>query len=151
MAVYTYQSIRAMARANPKELIELLYSDERPWVLSLAAEYAGSVSGAEPALLRLLSHKSALVREGAVMGLSVALGRTQSSAIYSRLAEVAANDPSPGVRTVAACSVECLLVVVTDPRSACKITLTEEMIEAATNCDAFVKAKDLIPDDPETD
>lgn len=68
-----------------------------PHLLTFAAEHAGSMpaSVAVRPLLALLDHESAVVREGAAMGLSCHAG---DSSVRRALIIVSESDPSPGVR-----------------------------------------------------
>jgi hypothetical protein len=74
--------------------------------LTFAAEIAGANGEAEiiiPALLKLLGHKAALVREGALLGLDFhAQSKTAKTSldIRKRISEMAQNDPSPTIRTI---------------------------------------------------
>ena len=72
-----------------------------PHDLTFAAEALGGLSDAPRAihhLLILAKHTSPIVREGAVYGMSRFAGE---SAVAVTLRELAANDPSPGIRQAA--------------------------------------------------
>ena len=87
---------------DSERLLEYLRDPESPPArLTYAAEVAGRERGpgAQEALLALTRHAAAVVREGAIMGLE---GYTDG-VVVARMREVAASDPSPGVRGVAEC------------------------------------------------
>ncbi|MEW6249633.1 MAG: HEAT repeat domain-containing protein [Planctomycetota bacterium] len=92
--------LRMLARLVPDVMLKILPQLE-PAELTFAAEIAGEIEGhpeVVPALLSLLAHESALVREGAVYGLAHHL----SQHVRARLADLSADDPSPAVRAAAA-------------------------------------------------
>lgn len=93
--------VRRLVRDLPERVLELLdRTDLPPSELTFIAELAGEIpsnSVAAP-LVRLLSHPSPLVREGAIYGLA----RHRSPAIDQHLRSVTMADPSPGVREAAA-------------------------------------------------
>jgi len=88
-----------MARSNPSGLLELLFKENiSPADLTFAASAAGDIPDSElvvPMLLKLLEHKSAIVREGAIYGLSNYL---PSDTIYDKFRELRSSDHSTGVR-----------------------------------------------------
>ncbi len=90
-----------LAEKHPEQLALLLGSASvRPSDLTFAAEAAGRVADfalIRSAVLRLLGHESALVREGALRGLD---GRLDAE-IAGIVRDMAASDSSPGVRAVA--------------------------------------------------
>lgn len=90
-----------LARHDPARLADLLQVGVLPPEdLTFAAEMAGNIQDSElirPALLRLLEHSSAVVREGAILGLD----RHLDDRTRERLRELAMTDPSPGVRVTA--------------------------------------------------
>lgn len=104
--VLTESDFRLLATRSPLRLLWLIrYGNLRPSQLTFAAEIAGSISDTTvvvPALLELLKHPSALVREGAIYGLSQHL----SDEVRRRLARVAQTDPSPAVRSAAHDAIE---------------------------------------------
>jgi HEAT repeat protein len=88
-----------LAKEAPERLIAMLSVEPDPVLLTYAAEVAGQHLPSEvvvPALLALLKHESALVREGAVYGLA----QHEGDSIDDELRTLVA-DPSPGVRTAA--------------------------------------------------
>jgi HEAT repeat protein len=92
---------RSYAATTPMKLLELLPS-LGDVDLSFAAEALGTASDsglAVPALLALLDHRSAPVREGAIYGLEKHLERSGSA--RATLKRIATTDPSPGVRAAA--------------------------------------------------
>jgi hypothetical protein len=83
---------------DPGRLIEMLRSNElAPTLLTYAAEIAGRLKLAVPALVALLGHPAPIVREGAVYGLADHL----DDRIRAALRTLADQDPSPGVRAAA--------------------------------------------------
>lgn len=89
-----------LAETNPALLLEWTRTvlASRPELLTFAAEAAGRIAHAPlvfSALLPLLSHTEAVVREGAVYGLAPHL----ASSIDARdtLRELLSSEPSPGV------------------------------------------------------
>ncbi len=103
MRRYSDDVLEALAANHPVGLLELIASrDIDPEDLTFAAEIAGSID--QPALvivtlLPLLGHTVPLVREGAIYGLANHIGNPTVRIALMGLAE---NDPSPGVRLVAA-------------------------------------------------
>lgn len=89
------------AKEDPARLVLALTDGKTPnYLLTYAAEIAGNAlpSGVVvPALVALLSHESAVVREGAIYG----LGDHESAEVLALLADIAEGDPSPGVRCAA--------------------------------------------------
>jgi len=90
-----------LAKLAPRELADLVSGDVlKPTDLTFAAEILGSVNDRAlvvRTLLPLLDHASALVREGAVYGLSGHM----TPEVTTRLRQVVALDPSHGVSTAA--------------------------------------------------
>lgn len=92
-----------LAKDDPKRLVALLTSNTLAFHdLTFAAEAAGrtGLPEAQDALLQLLTHTSAVVREGAVYGLGYFLGDS-GSWTRQRLAFIAKFDPHPEVRAAA--------------------------------------------------
>jgi len=93
--------LRKLAETNPQSLVDWMKRQD-PGHLTYAAEILGELSPdkdlARRELLPLASHKSALVREGAVYGLSNFLGDNEVRECLSRLSR---SDPSPSVREAA--------------------------------------------------
>ncbi len=85
----------------PMELLSLVSSEVlAPPTLTFAAEIAGKVSDSQAvraALVPLLDHESALVREGAIYGLRDHIDAT----VAKKVRALAKHDPSPGVRQAA--------------------------------------------------
>lgn len=90
-----------LAANFPGDLLNLVTSGIlAPPATTFAAEIAGRLSNSEAvrtALLPLLDHERALVREGAVYGLR----EHADSAVVARLRWLAEHDASPGVRQAA--------------------------------------------------
>ena len=91
-----------LASEDPARLMAFVVSTTlRPGLVARAAELAGEALPAEvvaPALLGLLQHGTAVVREGALYGLRSHLGGD----VLGPVAELAERDPNPGIRAVAA-------------------------------------------------
>lgn len=86
------------------ELIALISSTSlAPEDLTFAAESAGQHAEAVPALLTLLDHEQAVVREGALYGLTP---HVDVQNVAEKLREVARHDSSGAVRVVAASIVD---------------------------------------------
>jgi hypothetical protein len=97
----TRESLRHMARVEPRRLIEMINRGELPPPeLSHAAEILGTVGSADAriSLERLLDHSSALVREGAIYGLAQGCLDPRARRALERLA---ATDQSTAVREAA--------------------------------------------------
>ncbi len=101
---------KRLSLEDPNELIRIIKEDNlRPSHLTFAAEYLGNVPTeiAMTALLDLLKHESAIVREGAIFGLSIVLTRhaeTGEVTVTEKIREALKalqEDPSPGVRLTA--------------------------------------------------
>lgn len=90
-----------LAAEDPSRLITMLGDGSLSNAdLTFAAEEAGRCGDAAcAALLALLGHESAVVREGAIYGLQ---RLEPSPTITDTLTRIAASDPSPGVRSAAA-------------------------------------------------
>ena len=103
---YSQNQLKSLAENNPKELARIITSpnaDTR--MLTCGAELLGEVSDeriALPALRQLLKHVHALVREGAMTGLSAFyMSKKPPRDILDRLAAMAKSDPSPSLRDYA--------------------------------------------------
>ncbi|MGN6109036.1 MAG: HEAT repeat domain-containing protein [Kofleriaceae bacterium] len=97
-------SFNDLARTDPKRLLKLISGNRLAFHdLTFAAEAAGKIAQADDevvhVLLPLLEHRSPLVREGAIYGLSPFA--TSRQWVMMRLECIAAKDPSPGVREAA--------------------------------------------------
>jgi len=98
---HTPSELERWAAEDPDRLIAALQSgDLDPPVLTFGAEAAGALPTERiaPVLLRLLEHPSPLVREGAVYGIT---SHTAFDGVAKKLRQMAATDPSPGVRMAA--------------------------------------------------
>lgn len=80
---------------SPEQLLAYLGEPHQNSELTFAAEAAGKILDA--ALIRLLDHPSALVREGAVYGLAELV----NDEVRAALENTRKNDASPGVREAA--------------------------------------------------
>ncbi|HSN97755.1 MAG TPA: HEAT repeat domain-containing protein [Candidatus Nanopelagicales bacterium] len=91
-----------LAAHHPRHLLRLIQGGKLEHAdLTFAAEIAGRLrdeGAVQRALLPLLSHPEAVVREGAIYGLS----RHLNASVRERFAELAAKDPSAAVRSAAA-------------------------------------------------
>jgi HEAT repeat protein len=94
--------LRAMANNSPANLVALIESGALGNVeLTFAAEYLGKATAAEGVvltLLVLLRHPNALVREGALYGLSEV---RNDQAVIDAVTVVRDGDPSSALRSIA--------------------------------------------------
>lgn len=93
------RTFETLAEGEPRRLVEYLQDpDLDPTLLTFAAEIAGGIADSDlvvPALIGLLAHPKAYVREGAVYG----LGRhREDPRAAAALRLVSANDPARDVR-----------------------------------------------------
>jgi len=103
---YSQNQLKAMAQSNPKELARILTS---PGIdvhaLTFGAEFLGETSDERivlPALRMLIKHVNAVVREGAMMGLSsFYMERKPPPDVIERLRVMAKSDPSPSCKEFA--------------------------------------------------
>lgn len=103
---YSQNQLKALSQSNPKELARILTS---PGIdvhaLTFGAEFLGEISDeriALPTLRILLKHVNAVVREGAMMGLSsFYLERKPPQDVLERLRVIAKSDPSPSCKEFA--------------------------------------------------
>ncbi|AKT44062.1 HEAT repeat domain-containing protein [Chondromyces crocatus] len=95
-----------LALQHPAELLRLIRNGKLEAAdLTFAAEIAGQLKNShavQTTLLPLLSHTEAVVREGAIYGIT----RHQDAAVREKLAQLAASDRSNAVRTAAADALE---------------------------------------------
>jgi hypothetical protein len=90
-------SFDTLAKEDPDKLICWVNSGLlEPADLTFAAETIGQLYSSLPTLVKLLTHDSPVVREGAIIGLDVLKYRIND--LFEHHAE---NDSSPGVRHVA--------------------------------------------------
>lgn len=97
---YSQNQLKALAQSNPKELARILTSPTGDThTLTFGAEVLGDVEDERivlPTLRQLLKHVNAVVREGAMMGLSsFYLERRPPQDVLDKLKAMASNDPSP--------------------------------------------------------
>lgn len=99
---YSQNQLKAIAQSNPKELARIITSPNADThMLTFGAELLGEADEriALPALRQLLKHVHALVREGAIMGISsLYMNKKPPQDIIERLRTIANNDPSPSLR-----------------------------------------------------
>lgn len=103
---YSQNQLKALVDTNPKELARVITSpNSDTHLLAVGAELLGDVTDERivlPALRQLLKHVHALVREGAMTGLSsFYLERKPPQDILERLRVMTKNDPSPDLREYA--------------------------------------------------
>lgn len=92
---------RELATSDPDRLVWMLEKELSVADISIAAEVAGSHLPGEkvvPVLIRLLQHQRAVVREGALLGLSYHLHRGDA---MGAMRKVLMTDPSQVIREVA--------------------------------------------------
>lgn len=101
--ISNHAELARMADEAPLELLALIESGcLAPEDLTFAAESAGDIkdrAAAIPVLLGLIGHRSALVREGMVYGLTKDVSRDMN--VRSAICSLADHDVSPGVREAA--------------------------------------------------
>ena len=103
---YSQNQLKSLAQSNPKELARVITSPNADThMLAVGAELLGESTDERvvlPAFRQLLKHVHALVREGAMTGLSTFyLERKPPQDILERLALMIKNDPSPNLREYA--------------------------------------------------
>jgi hypothetical protein len=97
---YSQNQLKTLSQSNPKELARILSSPNADiHTLTFGAELLGEVEDERivlPTLRQLLKHVNAVVREGAMMGLSAFyLERKPPQDILDKLRAMTKNDPSP--------------------------------------------------------
>lgn len=97
---YSQNQLKTLAQNNPKELARILSSPNADiHTLTFGAELLGDVADERvvlPTLKQLLKHVNAVVREGAMMGLSAFyLERKPPQDVLEKLRAMAKADPSP--------------------------------------------------------
>jgi len=97
---YSQNQLKSLAQDNPKELARILTSPNADiHTLTFGAELLGDVKDERivlPTLRQLLKHVNAIVREGAMMGISsFYMERKPPQDIMERLRAMAKSDPSP--------------------------------------------------------
>jgi vesicle coat complex subunit len=106
---YSENQLNVLAKNNPKELIRIITSPNSDiHALTFGAEILGSEVKDEslvlPALRQLLKHINAVVREGAMIGVSefyAEAGKKPPQDILDRLKKISTDDPSPACKTCA--------------------------------------------------
>jgi hypothetical protein len=103
---YSENQLKILAQNNPKELARILTSPGiNVHALTFGAEFLGEVSDERivlPTLRILLKHVNAVVREGAMMGLSsFYMERKPPQDIIERLRAMNKADPSPSCKEFA--------------------------------------------------
>lgn len=109
---YSETQLTALAKNNPKELVRIITnpnSDVR--TLTFGAEILGGEVKDEnlvlPALKQLLKHVNAVVREGAMLGVSAFYLETKPpQEILDRLKKIEHTDPSPTCKDFASSLLE---------------------------------------------
>ena len=109
---YSENQLNALAKDNPKELARVLSgSNIDVRTLTFGAEVLGAEVKDEeivlPVLRRLLKHVNAIVREGAMLGISgFYMDKKPPQEVVDRLRVMAKSDPSPANRDTASSLVE---------------------------------------------
>jgi hypothetical protein len=104
---YSEIQLKAMVQNNPKELVRLLTSPNADtYLLTFGAELLGGEVTDEnmvlPTLRQLLKHINAVVREGAMIGLSsFYMEKKPPQDILDKLQSMSTIDPSPTIREYA--------------------------------------------------
>lgn len=103
---YSQNQLKILAQTNPRELARVITSPNADThMLTVGAELLGDVPDERivlPALRQLLKHVHALVREGAMTGLSsFYVDRKPPQDILERLRFMTKNDPSPNLKEYA--------------------------------------------------
>jgi hypothetical protein len=103
---YSQNQLKALVQSNPKELVRVVTSPNADThLLTLGAELLGEIPDERivlPAFRQLLKHVHALVREGAMTGLSsFYLERKPPQDILERLQFMTKNDPSADLKEYA--------------------------------------------------
>jgi hypothetical protein len=104
---YSEYQLKALAKSNPKELIRIITSPNSDvHALTFGAELLGEEVKDEnlvlPALRQLLKHINAIVREGAMLGVSsFYIEKKPPQDILDRLKRISISDPSPSCKDCA--------------------------------------------------
>jgi hypothetical protein len=104
---YTDNQLTALAQKNPKELVRILTSPNADVkTLTSGAEILGGEVADEelvlPTFRMLLKHINAIVREGAMIGVSsFYIEKLPPQDILERLKVISTNDPSPTLKEFA--------------------------------------------------
>lgn len=103
---YSQNQLKILAQTNPRELARVITSPNADThMLASGAELLGDVTDERivyPALKQLLKHVHALVREGAMTGLSsFYVEKRPPQDILERLRFMTKNDPSPNLKEYA--------------------------------------------------
>lgn len=97
---YSINQLKTLAQENPKELARVITSpNSDTHTVTFGAELLGEVSDETvslPALKQLLKHRNAIVREGAMMGLSsFFIDKTPPRDVIDMVRNINKADPSP--------------------------------------------------------
>lgn len=104
---YSQDQLRKLAENDIPKFIKLLNNPSSDtYTLSIGAEILGEEIADEaislPVLRKLLRHVNAVVREGAVIGITALFINKQFPAdILERVKDISENDPSPSLRAYA--------------------------------------------------
>ena len=103
---YSQNQLKDLIQSNPKELIRFITSPNADThLLALGAEFLGEISDERivlPAFRQLLRHVNAVIREGALTGISSFYStRTPPQDIIDRLQSIIKTDPSPDLKEYA--------------------------------------------------
>lgn len=103
---YSHNQLKVLVQSNPKELVRVVTSPNADThMLTVGAELLGEISDERivlPAFRQLLKHVHALVREGAMTGLSsFYMERRPPQDILEKLQSMVKTDPSNELRDYA--------------------------------------------------
>lgn len=104
---YSHEQLHKLAESDLPKFIKILNSpNSDTYTLSIGAEILGEEVTDEdislPILKKLLKHVNAVVREGAVIGITALFADKKIPAdILERVKEMSQNDPSPALRLYA--------------------------------------------------
>ena len=104
---YSEIQLKALAQTNPTELVRILTSPNADThMLTFGAEILGGEVADEnivlPALRRLLKHVNAVVREGAMIGVSsFYMEKKPPQDVLDRIRTMSTTDPSPTIKEYA--------------------------------------------------
>jgi len=109
---YSENQLNVLAKNNPKELVRVLMNPNSDVVaLTFGAEILGGEVKEEdlvlPVLRKLLKHINAIVREGAMIGVSAFYAENKPPQdILDKLKAISCNDPSPACKDYASSLLE---------------------------------------------
>ncbi len=99
---HSIDSLRKLAQSDSNRFIQLLSSTKDVHVATMGAEILGEELDEEialPILMKLTRHINAIIREGALIGISALFyGKNFPPEIIERLIDISRNDPSTTLR-----------------------------------------------------